>query len=105
MQATIGSTPDKFKIYIELPGVDPDQIEVVPSKTSLLIKGVKETPYKQNDFIPDQQLDECVYGSFERSFNIPDEYDHNSTTVEFENGILRVELSKIKTVVITVRKK
>lgn len=105
MQTTIESTFDKFKIYIELLVVNSDQIKVIPSKTSLLIKRVKKTSYKQSNFILNQQLDKCVYVSFKQSFNISDKYDYNSTTVEFKNGILRVELSKIKTVVILQLKK
>lgn len=95
LKATIGKMAETFKIFIELPGVDSNKVKITLKKTLVIVKGEKEPPYPK-DFRPHQQGDECSYGSFERTFSIPDEYDTHpkSVTKVFEKGILSLEFAK-----------
>ncbi len=59
---------------------------------SLIIKGERksETAHKDKKV----HRIERTYGSFLRSFSLPDDADGNSVTASFKDGVLRVSLPK-----------
>jgi HSP20 family protein len=97
---TWGTTPavditesDKaYDITAELPGMDEKNIEVKVSNGSLIIKGEKreEKEEKKKDYY----LHERHFGSFERSFAMPDSVDADKIDASFKKGVLTVTLPK-----------
>ena len=76
----------------ELPGIDEDSIEIKIEDSTLSLKGErkfeKETK-KENYFRIERS-----YGSFCRSFSLPNYVDHEKIKAENENGLLKITIPK-----------
>lgn len=83
---------DAFEISAELPGMDESNIEVKVSNGSLTIKGEKkdEREEKKKDYF----LAERHYGSFQRSFGLPEGVDADQIEAHFSKGVLTLHLPK-----------
>jgi len=81
-----------YEITAELPGIDEKDVELTLEDDVLTIKGEKrqETEEKQKDYY----LSERHYGSFQRSFRMPDGADLEKVSAAFKNGVLRVTVPK-----------
>jgi HSP20 family protein len=77
------------KITAELPGMEEKDIEVNVSDDVLTIKGEKKEGKKKDHYVSERH-----YGSFQRSFHIPDGVDANKIEASFQNGLLTVTLPK-----------
>ena len=86
----ISESEDAFLVKAELPGVDKDDVSVKVENGVLTIKGEKrsETEDKKNHRI------ECSYGSFVRSFTLPQTTKSGSIEAEYKNGILTLTIPK-----------
>jgi HSP20 family protein len=83
---------DAFEVTAELPGLDEKNIEVNVANGGLTIKGEKheEKEEKKKGY----HLQERRFGSFERSFRLPDGVDADRIEASFNKGLLRVRLPK-----------
>jgi HSP20 family protein len=81
-----------YEVTAELPGMDEKNIEVKFSDGMLTIKGEKEeaTEEKKKDY----QLSERRYGSFQRSFSVPDGVNADKIEASLKKGVLTVTLPK-----------
>ena len=79
-------------INVEIPGLDPKDIDVSRSEGTLFIKGEKkpETEEKEEDYL----LLERNYGTFTRSIRRPVEVQSNKISASYKNGVLIVVLPK-----------
>jgi HSP20 family protein len=100
METTWGEAPavdvvekDKgYEITAELPGMDEKNIEVKLSNDMLTIKGEKKEDKEEKQ--KDYYLSERRYGSFQRSFRIPDGVDADKIEAKFQKGVLTVTMPK-----------
>jgi HSP20 family protein len=81
-----------FELAAELPGMDPEKMEVTLRNGNVVLKGEKQE--EKEEKTKDYFLKERQYGSFERSFAIPEGVDTSKITAEFKNGVLKVVLPK-----------
>ena len=81
-----------FKVTAELPGLEEKDIDVKVSNHTLTIKG--EKTYEKEEKNKDHHMSERAYGSFQRSFTIPDEVDADKITAALAKGVLTVTLPK-----------
>jgi HSP20 family protein len=81
-----------YEITAELPGMDESNIDVKFADGTLTIKGEKrdEKEEKKKEYC----LSERRYGSFQRSFGVPDGVDADKIEANFKNGVLTVTLPK-----------
>jgi HSP20 family protein len=81
-----------YEITAELPGMDESNIDVKFSDGTLTINGEKrdEKEEKKKEYY----LSERRYGSFQRSFGVPDGVDADRIEANFKNGVLTVTLPK-----------
>ena len=86
----ISETEDAFVVKAELPGVDKDDVKVKVENGILTIRGEKkaELEDKKNHRV------ECTYGSFVRSFTLPQTIKSDSINAEYKNGILNLTIPK-----------
>lgn len=99
-QATFGAVPavdvtqtDKgYEITAELPGMEEKDIDVKLTNGVLTIRGEKrdEKEEKKNDYY----VRERSFGSFERSFQVPENVDTDKVSASFKKGVLTVMLPK-----------
>lgn len=88
----VAESEKTYEITAELPGMDEKNIEVKVVNGSLTIKGEKreEKEEKKKDYY----LHERSFGSFERSFDIPEGVDADKIEASFKKGVLTVTLPK-----------
>jgi HSP20 family protein len=74
----------------ELPDMSRDDIDISIENFVLTIKGEK----KASTDVKDEQYhhNERRYGSFSRSFSLPQTVDSNRVSAEYKNGVLTVRL-------------
>jgi HSP20 family protein len=84
-----------FEITAELPGLDQKDIEVKVTDGVITIAGEKAE--ERRDEKKDYHLSERRYGSFQRSFRLPDGVDAERIEAAFNNGLLTIMLPKSPT--------
>jgi len=85
---------DAVEVRAELPGMDEKDIDVQLSDTMLTIKGEKKEEREEGDKESRYYLSERKYGSFERSFRLPEGVDTDKVEANFKNGVLVVNIAK-----------
>jgi len=77
-------------VRAELPGLNREDIEVSVENSTLVLKGEKklDTSVKEEHY----RRIERAYGSFHRSFTLPNTVDASRIGAEFKNGVLTVKL-------------
>jgi HSP20 family protein len=88
----IADTEKAYEITAELPGMDESNIDVKFSDGTLTITGEKKDEKEEKK--KDYYLSERRYGSFQRSFIVPDGVDADKIEANFKNGVLTVTLPK-----------
>nr|WP_147652365.1 Hsp20/alpha crystallin family protein [Vulcaniibacterium gelatinicum] len=83
---------DRFVLYADLPGVDPEQIEVSMDKGILTIRGERRSE-SSNETERYSRI-ERRYGSFHRRFALPDSADPNGIQARGHNGVLEIVIPK-----------
>ena len=81
-----------YKVTAELPGMAEKEIEVTVSGDTLTLKGEKrqEKEQKEKNFY----LSERSYGSFQRSFYLPEGVDRDKIGADFSKGVLTITMPK-----------
>jgi HSP20 family protein len=83
---------DRFVLFADLPGIDPDEIEVSMDKGTLTIKGERSSESaEQTDRF---SRIERRYGSFYRRFALPDSADPQGIQAHGRNGVLEITIPK-----------
>lgn len=86
----------QYLIEAEMPGVDPDNIEIEIDGKQLSIKGTKEEKVETEDEEKQMHMVERSYGSFYRSFTLPDNIDPDNITADYKNGVLYIDIPKLE---------
>ncbi len=81
---------DKYIVKAELPGMKKDDINVEFNNGRLVIRGEKK--FEHEDKKKDFHRIESYYGSFHRSFEIPEEVKEEDIKAEYKNGILELSI-------------
>jgi len=79
-------------LKLEVPGIQQEDLDVKVENQTLVVKGERklESDVKEENF----HRIERRFGSFVRSFTLPQTVDTNSVTAEYEAGVLTVSLAK-----------
>jgi HSP20 family protein len=80
--------PPQFTVVVELPGVDPDDVQIAASSGALVVAGQRRRPAGSGRV---QQL-EIDYGPFHRQLQLPAEVDTERATASLSRGLLTVVL-------------
>jgi HSP20 family protein len=81
-----------YQLEVALPGMKRDDIKVDFHQGKLTISGERTFQNEQNE--RRYHLVESSYGSFYRTFQLPDTVDANRIEANFEDGVLRVSVPK-----------
>jgi len=76
----------------ELPGVDPKDVEVRVEDNTLYLKG--ERKFEKDTKEENYHRIERSYGSFARSFALPNSIDAEKVAAEYQDGLLTLTLPK-----------
>ena len=88
----ISETDAAYLVKAEIPGVKKEDVKVTIQDGMLTIQGERrqEKEEKGKKF---HRIERC-YGSFMRSFRVPDDADEGKVKAEFKDGMLNITLSK-----------
>jgi len=83
----------ELKINVELPGLKKEDVKLVVENGVLNISGSREKETESKEELKILRS-EIFHGSFNRSFQLSEEYDSENIKAEFENGILSISIGK-----------
>jgi HSP20 family protein len=86
-------TAKRYKLTAELPGIDPDEVEVTFENGMLRIAGEKNDERDENE--TGYRYAERSYGAFERLISLPSAADSDKIDAKFKNGVLTVTIAKL----------
>jgi HSP20 family protein len=86
---------DRFALFVDLPGVDPAQVEVTLANGVLTLSGQRTTekPAGKNNADVAMRI-ERGSGSFYRRFILPDSIDGEQIKAVGRNGVLEISIPK-----------
>lgn len=87
-------TEDEIVATLELPGIEPDDVEVSVEDSTLSIVGKRElsSEVKEESY----HRVERRYGSFARAVTLPQTADTDKVRASFDKGVLTVEIPKVE---------
>jgi len=88
----VAETPEEYQIKAELPDIKKEDVRVSVENGVLRIAG--ERKQEKEDKGKKYHRIERSYGSFLRTFTLPDNVDESQVRAEFKDGILNVRLTK-----------
>ena len=86
---------DHYELEADLPGVEKGDIKIDLTDNVLTISAERHSEYEENDKKHNYVRCERSYGSYQRSFDTTG-IDTDHIEAEFKNGVLKLELPKIK---------
>ena len=84
---------ESFRICADVPGVDPEDIDVTMENGVLTIKGERKFETTENGDNGYRRV-ERAYGAFYRRFSLPDSADAENISAKGKNGVLEVVIPK-----------
>lgn len=83
---------ERFVIHADLPGIDPQDVEVMMDKGILTIKGERRSESSEEN--ERYSRIERSYGTFHRRFALPDSADPEGIAASGHNGVLTITIPK-----------
>ncbi|MBM4310720.1 MAG: Hsp20/alpha crystallin family protein [Deltaproteobacteria bacterium] len=81
---------NSYVVHAEIPGMKKDEIDVEYRDGYLMIRGEKK--FEREDKRRDFHRIERSYGSFQRTFEIPEDIQADAIKAEYKNGVLEIRL-------------
>lgn len=85
---------DRFELYVDLPGVDANAVEITLDNSVLTISGERTKLLTESDEKPSYTRSERGRGRFYRRFILPDTVDTESVEAKDHNGVLEIRIQK-----------
>ncbi len=82
----------EYVIKVEVPEVKKEDVKLAVDEDVLTISG--ERKFEKEEKGKKYHRVERAYGSFMRSFTLPEDTDSNKITADFKDGVLKVHLTK-----------
>lgn len=90
--ANVSEEADKFNLELSAPGFEKSDFKIVLNKGQLTISGEHKVEKEASE--KNYTRKEYNYGSFQRSFTLPEDVNEEKIDAKYENGILKVVLPK-----------
>lgn len=90
----VSETENEIVVETALPGVDPNKVNVTVEDNYLTVEGTTEKKLEEKK--RGYWRKEISSGSFYRQIRLPQEVEKEKAKAEWENGILKVSIPKVK---------
>ena len=97
----VKETDDLFLITADIPGLTKKDVKVNITDGKMTISGAAKV--EDNEENSRYHYRERRYGSFKRTFNLPESINEEKISASFKNGILEIELPKHENVLLKER--
>jgi HSP20 family protein len=81
--------PAEITVVVELPGVDPNEVQIVATPQALLVTGERRRPAAGERVYQQMELD---YGPFRRELVLSEDVDPEGGRASYQNGLLTIVL-------------
>lgn len=88
----VSESDQQFEIDFYIPGVEKDQVKIDLNDGRLTVSG--ERKFEKENSGKNYRSVEGSFGSFTRSFQLPDNIDQEAVNASFENGVLQIVVPK-----------
>jgi HSP20 family protein len=86
---------DNFKLKLDLPGIEKDDVKITFSNNQISISGERKQETESDNH--KYHRIERSYGKFYRSFDLPKDIEQDKITADFSNGQLTINIPKSET--------
>src|SRR5699024_6678457 len=93
-KCNIEEKKDHYLVEVEIPGVEPKDVNIELEGNMLSIKGERKRESKAEDQDDKMHVVEQSYGSFYRSFTLPNNANIDAIKANNKNSILFIEIPK-----------
>lgn len=93
--SSVEEEKNEYIVKAELPGVNEKDLKVTVDDRVLTVKAEYKDEVNEKDK-EKKEYTEKSYGSFTRSFRLPENVDIDKIEAKYKNGLLKVSLPKIK---------
>ncbi len=87
-------TKENFELQFLVPGISKEEIDLSIEKGKLTVSGERKKEKEEEGL--DYKLVESGYGTFKRSFQLPENIDEENIEGSYSNGILKVKIPKVE---------
>jgi HSP20 family protein len=88
----LAETEDEISVAMELPGIDPKEIEIDITGNTLTVSGEKR--YEREEKKKTYHRTERRFGSFQRSIQLPSSAEADNVKADYKAGVLRITVGK-----------
>ncbi|WP_340106045.1 Hsp20/alpha crystallin family protein [Rhodohalobacter sp. 8-1] len=88
----ISETEDKLSIDVDIPGMKKEDIQIGIENGALTISGERKNKSEEDGRTFHRV--ETHYGTFERSFQLPENVDEDSIEATYSDGVLHIDINK-----------
>ncbi len=88
----VRETRDALELAVELPGIDPKDVEVTVDNGVLTVRGERKAEREEEGTTYHRR--ERVWGAFERSFTLPGSVDPDKLKATYRHGLLTITVPK-----------
>jgi HSP20 family protein len=81
--------PATLTVVVELPGVDPSDVQISATPRALLVSGVRRRPLEPRRVYQQMEID---YGPFQRKVSLAEDVDTARARASYANGLLTIVL-------------
>ena len=94
---TVNTREGEFAYHVEvdLPGISKEDVDIKVEDGTLVVSGERKVKNEVKE--DDYYKVESSFGTFSRSFSLPNEIDIENIRAESQNGVLEVIIPKLKT--------
>jgi HSP20 family protein len=85
--------PHELTVVVELPGIDPDHVQIVATERELRISGERKRRRCEGQVFQQMEID---YGAFERTVPLVEEVDPGAARASYERGLLTIVLPVVE---------
>ena len=89
----IKENENEIRLELELAGMKPEDVEIIAENGVLTVRGEKRAERKEGDETRYQVI-ERTYGTFMRTFQLPQGVDEDQIKADFDNGVLTLHIPK-----------
>jgi len=90
----VAETQDAIVVTLDLPGIDPKEIDITVTNNILTVKGEKKSEVETGGQDKNYHRVERFFGSFSRSVVLPSNVDVDKIEADAKHGVLTITLPK-----------
>jgi HSP20 family protein len=91
-QTDLVETDDAFQLRLDVPGMSKEEIDINLQNGALTVSGDRTS--ERTDEGEDYVRVERAFGTFHRTFTLPDAVDAENIEATYEDGVLRINVPK-----------